>query len=118
MFKDFFALGATAFAILILSGLRHPYSHRSRWGKNGKGAPMSVLSIVVVATWLVALSAAMIAYHFTELVPPTLEIDVVFSGFCAAIVCSGIDALIYRRAQKMPNQPPEPTRPFGPSGSS
>ena len=107
-------LVAVIFALLgvvSLAALRKPYGQRSaRWGKRGIGPKMSALSIIVVSVWLLGLAAAMSASSFLNIVPPDLEITVVFSGFCAAVLCGVLDMIIESRLKKKePIQPPQTT---------
>jgi hypothetical protein len=101
----FFALGIVTMAVYVLLDLRHAYRHRSvRWGKRGEGLPMSALSIIVMSSWMFALSGAILVPYAIDRIPPTLIIDIFFAGFCAGIACGVGDMIIDHCDKKEPER--------------
>ena len=109
------ALGAGvllgAGAVYELSMLRLPKEERERvcrWGRTGKGPPLSVFSIVGWSGLLLGIGTLAI---YQELGPIGMTPAVVTSsevGFCILAACAIAGVFVDAR-KRMPNKAPEPT---------
>jgi hypothetical protein len=108
-----FAIAICAAAIVHLSFLLLPKEKReqyARWGRSGKGGPMSLTVIIGYAGFYSALAAIIIGSAVADLSPAMVT---GIEGLFLASGCIIIVGVIHEALRKKPNQTSEPTAASG-----